>query len=84
MVQVDVVQLRQHGFPFWVAPELLQGGSPSPASDVYGVGMLLYEMLYRTEPFSGEDPEVLPSTLCESVSQLRVQAKHAFIIIVYS
>lgn len=75
---MDVEQLRQHGFPFWVAPELLQGGSPSTASDVYAVGMLLYEMLYRTEPFSGEDPEVLPSPLCESVNQFAIQpGKHS-------
>ena len=58
-VQVDVEELRQQCFPFWVAPELLQGDPPSAASDVYALGMLLYEMLYRNEPFAGEDPEVL-------------------------
>lgn len=57
-VQVDVSELQQHCFPFWVAPELLQGTRPSSATDVYAVGMLLYELLYRTEPFSGEDSEV--------------------------
>lgn len=57
-LQVDVEELRQRCFPFWVAPELLQGEPPSSASDVYALGMLLYEMLYRNEPFSGEDPEV--------------------------
>jgi len=25
---------------------------------VYALGMLIYEMLYRREPFNGEDPEV--------------------------
>lgn len=57
---MDMGQLRQRCYPFWVAPEVLQGGAPSTSSDVYALSMLIYEMLYRREPFYGEDPEVLP------------------------
>eukprot|EP00927_Polykrikos_kofoidii_P046651 TRINITY_DN40818_c0_g1_i1.p1 TRINITY_DN40818_c0_g1~~TRINITY_DN40818_c0_g1_i1.p1 ORF type:complete len:817 (+),score=138.91 TRINITY_DN40818_c0_g1_i1:103-2451(+) len=35
----------------WLAPEVLRGGTPTEAADVYGVGLLLWEMLYRTIPY---------------------------------
>lgn len=57
-MQVDMDKLRQRCYPFWVAPEVLQGQAPSISSDVYALGMLIFEMLYRREPFNGEDPEV--------------------------
>ena len=57
-MQMDLDRLRQRCYPFWVAPELLQGQAPSTSSDVYALGMLVYEMLYRREPFSGEESEV--------------------------
>ena len=62
-MQVDIHKLRQNCYPFWVAPEVLQGEPPSSSSDVYALGMLIFEMLYRREPFSGEDPEVSELTL---------------------
>ena len=58
-LQMDVEKVRQRCYPFWVAPEVLQGVAPNTSSDVYALGMLIYEMLYRREPFNGEDPEVL-------------------------
>jgi serine/threonine protein kinase len=57
-VQLDMDRLLQRCYPFWVAPEVLHGSPPSCSSDVYALGMLIYEMLYRREPFNGEDPEV--------------------------
>ena len=44
--------------PYWRAPELLRGEAPSKATDVYAYGMLLYEVLYRREPFEKENSEV--------------------------
>lgn len=35
----------------YASPELLQGGSASPASDVFSLGTLLYEMLAGVHPF---------------------------------
>lgn len=44
--------------PYWKAPELLKHGIPSTATDIYAFGLLMYEMLYRREPFAGESSEV--------------------------
>lgn len=40
----------------FTAPELLDGQRCSKASDVYAYGMLLYMLVFRREPFEGEDP----------------------------
>ena len=40
----------------YMAPELLEGGSPGPASDVYSLAAITYEMLAGTPPFSAETP----------------------------
>lgn len=71
---MDQDRLRQRCYPFWVAPELLQGQVPSSSSDVYALGMLIYEMLYRREPFGGEEPEVLYA--CSTPLHLHAQSTH--------
>lgn len=43
------------GTPAYMAPELLEGGAPGPASDIYGLGVVLFEMITGGErPFTGE------------------------------
>lgn len=37
----------------YVAPEQIQGAAPSPAGDLYAVGVLLYTMLAGRAPFQG-------------------------------
>jgi len=37
----------------YLAPEVLQGGAPSPASDIYSLGLMLYEMVAGRLPFAG-------------------------------
>lgn len=44
--------------PYCRAPELLKNGMYSTATDIYALGMLMYEILYRREPFAGEPAEV--------------------------
>ncbi|HEY3081646.1 MAG TPA: protein kinase [Chloroflexota bacterium] len=43
----------------YAAPELAAGGFTSPATDVYGVGLLLYEMVVGHPPFEGGTPAEL-------------------------
>lgn len=41
------------GTPDYMAPEVIGGDPPSPASDMYGAGVILYELLTGTTPFGG-------------------------------
>lgn len=47
------------GTPAYMAPELADGQHPSPQSDLYAVGILLYELLCGVTPFAGGSPLVV-------------------------
>jgi serine/threonine-protein kinase len=43
----------------YLAPERLQGESPDARADVYGMGVILYELLVGLPPFQGGDLDVI-------------------------
>lgn len=43
------------GTPSYMAPELVQGERPSPASDVFSLGLLLFEIISGQKAVSGEN-----------------------------
>jgi serine/threonine-protein kinase len=47
------------GSPQYFSPEQAAGKPPLPASDVYALGVVLYEMLTRRLPFLADDPQEL-------------------------
>lgn len=52
------------GTPEYMAPEVIGGAPPSFASDVYAVGIILYELLaYKTPFYAGSTTEILTNHL---------------------
>jgi len=61
------------GTPAYIAPEQVRGGSVSPATDVYAVATMLYEMLAGVLPFAddGDDMALLFKHVYEKPVPLR-------------
>jgi len=56
------------GTPDYLAPELVQGGVPTVASDIYSTGIVLYELLTGQTPFSGgTSAEILTRQIDDAV-----------------
>jgi serine/threonine-protein kinase len=54
------------GSPYYVSPEHLLGHELDARADVYGVGIVLYEMLVGRRPFDGADLDAIRSSVLES------------------
>ena len=61
--------------PRFVAPELVSGGDPSVRSDIYSLGMLLYELVTLHPPF----PDAPPPEILEHLGNgVRPTIEHRF------
>ncbi len=47
------------GTPHYVAPERIRGDEPSPSSDIYGLGILFYELVTGKVPWDGNVAQIL-------------------------
>ncbi|HYI14425.1 MAG TPA: protein kinase, partial [Thermomicrobiales bacterium] len=56
--------------PAYVAPEQATGQPAVPASDIYALGAIVYEMLTGEPPFSGADPQELLASLLRETPPL--------------
>ncbi|MDD2922939.1 MAG: protein kinase [Anaerolineales bacterium] len=55
------------GSPLYFAPEQAAGEAPTPASDVYSLGVVMYELLSGTPPFT--------ATSAEELARLHINAR---------
>lgn len=63
------------GTPEYIAPELITGSEPTPAADVYALGIVLYQMLTGTTPFAGENlMDIFSQAMLDEPIPPRVQA----------
>jgi serine/threonine protein kinase len=44
------------GTPAYMAPEQIEGHPATPASDIYALGLVMYEMVTGQRPFQGDNP----------------------------
>jgi len=57
------------GTPHWMAPELFDGGKYSNKVDVYAYGMLLWEILTESSPFSGKTAVQIAFDICKKMKR---------------
>lgn len=60
-IAVEGVQLSTAiiGTPHYMAPELFDGESPTPAVDVYSLGIILFELLCGIQPYRGTPVQLI-------------------------
>jgi serine/threonine protein kinase len=59
-------QTAAMGSPYYMAPEHIQGHEPTFHSDMYSLGVVLYELLTGRRPFIAENLEALIGTITQA------------------
>lgn len=62
------------GTPSFMAPEVIAGGAPTVAADIYAVGAIVYELLTGTLPFLGPLAAILVRQLHETIEPPSMRA----------
>jgi eukaryotic-like serine/threonine-protein kinase len=70
LTQPEEKQSVVWGSPHYFAPEQASGEAPTPASDVYAIGIVMFEMLTGKLPYSGADQQEL------ALAHIREQVPH--------
>ena len=65
-------QFHFQGTPAYASPEQIEGHRLTPASDIYSLGILFYEMLSGSVPFSGSLNSVLTGQLTRKPPRLEI------------
>ena len=63
------------GTPEYMAPERICGLSPQPSMDIYGLGVLMYELLTGRLPYTGEVMDVMKAHVQNPLPPLGKHAK---------
>jgi eukaryotic-like serine/threonine-protein kinase len=58
------------GTPGYIAPEYMDGSAAGPRGDLYGLGVVFYEMLTGTLPFDGKGVELLVAMVRDAPTPL--------------
>lgn len=62
------------GTPEYLAPEVIRGSRPARPADLYGVGIILYELLTGAPPFTGSTPaEIMSRHLEEDLVPMAIR-----------
>ena len=62
----QAAQTAAMGSPYYMAPEQVQGGEPTLHSDMYSLGVVLYELLVGERPFTADKLETLVQKILET------------------
>ena len=57
---------------FWAAPECLSGDPVTKEADVYSFGVIIYEVLSRSEPYKGEEWSGIVKEICSGRKRLPI------------